>query len=219
MKTCSFCHELKCLDEFYSSKSYKNKLSSRCKKCSNIYAKEYYRQHKDSIRQYKKSYRIQNIEKIRENNEQFRFKNFDAIKEYNKNYRIKNSARLKCLRRKYLQVRRQLNPEFKIMDNLRVRINKALRCKGIIKSIHTLELLGCTIHQLKEHLSKQFYPNSRTGEQMTWDNKGLKGWHIDHIKPCAAFDLTDPKQQKQCFHYTNLQPLWAFDNFSKGAAT
>lgn len=52
---------------------------------------------------------------------------------------------------------------------------------------------------------------------MTWANYGKSGWHIDHIKPCASFDLSDPDQQKACFHYSNLQPLWAFDNLSKGA--
>lgn len=50
---------------------------------------------------------------------------------------------------------------------------------------------------------------------MSWDNYGE--WHIDHIIPCAAFDLSNPTEQKQCFHYTNLQPLWAYENKSKGA--
>lgn len=44
---------------------------------------------------------------------------------------------------------------------------------------------------------------------MTWDNYGFKGWHIDHKIPCLSFNLTDIDQQKKCFHYTNLQPLWA----------
>lgn len=51
---------------------------------------------------------------------------------------------------------------------------------------------------------------------MTWENYGVHGWHIDHIRPCKSFDLTDPEQQKECFHYTNLQPLWWWENLEKG---
>ena len=61
------------------------------------------------------------------------------------------------------------------------------------------------------HLEAQFKPG------MTWDNYGLKGWHVDHIRPCASFDLRDPEQQRRCFHYTNLQPLWAEENLKKGS--
>jgi hypothetical protein len=77
------------------------------------------------------------------------------------------------------------------------------------KDDSTIELLGATLTKVKNHIEKQFQ------EGMSWDNHSLKGWHIDHIKPCASFDLTDPKQQKECFHYTNLQPLWAEDNLRK----
>ena len=52
---------------------------------------------------------------------------------------------------------------------------------------------------------------------MKWDNHGLYGWHIDHIQPCNSFDLSNEEEQKKCFHYSNMQPLWAFDNLSKGA--
>jgi hypothetical protein len=80
---------------------------------------------------------------------------------------------------------------------------------GLSKSNKTLALVGCDSVLLKLHLERQFKKG------MTWDNRNL--WHIDHIVPCASFDLTDPDQQKQCFHYTNLQPLWAKENLSKGA--
>ena len=93
----------------------------------------------------------------------------------------------------------------KLGQNLRNRINNALKHNW--KSGHLLELLGCTIEFLKRYLQKQF----RQG--MNWKNYGK--WHIDHIKPCASFDLSIPEEQRKCFNYTNLQPLWAKDNLSK----
>ena len=50
---------------------------------------------------------------------------------------------------------------------------------------------------------------------MSWDNYG--DWHVDHIRPCASFDLTNEDEQRICFHYKNLQPLWGPDNLEKGA--
>lgn len=50
---------------------------------------------------------------------------------------------------------------------------------------------------------------------MTWDNWNFKGWHIDHIIPCSSFNLNNLEEQKKCFHYTNLQPLWWWENLSK----
>lgn len=100
------------------------------------------------------------------------------------------------------------DPQFKISKNLRTRMNAALN--GNTKSATTLELIGCSIDFLKLHLESQFSPG------MDWKNHSKHGWHIDHKKPCAAFDLTDPKQQRECFHYSNLQPLWASENLSKG---
>jgi hypothetical protein len=89
----------------------------------------------------------------------------------------------------------------------RSRISKALRHQHQRKSRGTTELLGCTIQQLKAHLQSQFKPG------MSWSNYGL--WHIDHIKPCALFNLSIDSERMACFHYSNLQPLWATDNLSK----
>jgi hypothetical protein len=77
------------------------------------------------------------------------------------------------------------------------------------KTLRSSKLLDCNFGELKMYLESKFLPG------MTWDNYGE--WHIDHIKPCAIFDLTDLEQRKQCFHYSNLQPLWAIDNIKKGA--
>lgn len=72
-----------------------------------------------------------------------------------------------------------------------------------------MELLGCKPEFLKEYLEKQF-----TGD-MSWENYGSL-WHIDHRKPCDAFDLIQESEQRACFHYTNLQPLLVIDNLKKG---
>jgi hypothetical protein len=76
------------------------------------------------------------------------------------------------------------------------------------KPASTAVLTGCTVPELMAHLSSKFQPG------MTWDNYGK--WHIDHKRPLAAFDLTDPAQLATACHYTNLQPLWASDNIRKG---
>tara|TARA_B110000503_G_C6847029_1_gene289200 strand:- start:49 stop:585 length:537 start_codon:yes stop_codon:yes gene_type:complete len=98
------------------------------------------------------------------------------------------------------------NPNFRLRSLLRSRLWKAINQDK--KQSGMFDLLGCTIDELKVYLEKQF----TTG--MTWDNQGA--WHIDHIKPCASFDLTKESEQRKCFHYTNLQPLWAKDNLIKG---
>lgn len=97
----------------------------------------------------------------------------------------------------------------KLLANMRSRLSYALQ--GRQKPVVTMQLLGCDRSTLLAHLEARFAPG------MTWDNYGHGGWHVDHIVPCASFDLTDPEQQRACFHYTNLQPLWASDNCSKGA--
>jgi hypothetical protein len=92
-----------------------------------------------------------------------------------------------------------------LIGNLRSRIVLAL--KGNPKLETTMKLVGCSVEFLKQHLEKQFK------KDMSWSNYGK--WHIDHIKPCSKFDLSKPEEQRKCFHYTNLQPLWAKENYSK----
>jgi len=105
----------------------------------------------------------------------------------------------------YMKNRRHTNINFKLLGNLRGRVWCAL--KGICKSKKTIELLGCSLSRLKSHLQSNF----KLG--MTWKNYGK--WHVDHIRPCIKFNLTKKSEQRKCFHYTNLQPLWAEDNFIK----
>lgn len=117
---------------------------------------------------------------------------------------------IKSYRREYIKKwminRRRRRLDIRIMESLRTRIYGAL--KGYHKSKSTSILLGCPISYFIKWLESKFESG------MTWKNYGE--WHIDHIPPCASFDLIKPDQQKICFHHTNLQPLWAKDNLSKG---
>lgn len=108
---------------------------------------------------------------------------------------IKTSTKSQCKLRK-------TSVSYKMACRLRSRLSQALAGKN--KSASTLDLLGCSAEHARFHIESQFT------EGMTWENT-----HIDHIQPCASFDLEDPNEQRRCFHYTNLQPLFAEDNLRK----
>jgi hypothetical protein len=100
---------------------------------------------------------------------------------------------------------------------MRSRTYKALKYFNDRKDKkHTLEYIGCSIEELKFYLESQFETESlRCGNLISWENQGQ--WHIDHIKPCASFDLDQEEERHKCFHYTNVQPMWGPDNLSKSA--
>jgi hypothetical protein len=116
--------------------------------------------------------------------------------------------------KKHNKLKRQTNPQWKLKAILRGRYLDALKrhtSGGKVNKNHSaIKLLGCDIEFYKQYLEQQFKPD------MSWENHGIL-WEIDHIKPCAAFDLTCEIQQKECFHYSNTQPLYYSDNRSKGA--
>ncbi len=152
-----------------------------------INCKEYYDKNKENIQKYKKEYWINNKIKLSKQK-----------KIYNKENKRKTNLRNKKRRKKDIH--------FRLLVNLRNRINKVLN--GNDKSLSTMMLIGCEIDYLIFHLQEQFTYG------MSWDNYG--DWHIDHKLPCVSFDLSKPSEQQKCFNYTNLQPLWAKDNIRKG---
>ena len=129
----------------------------------------------------------------------------------NRQYQIENRAKLRIKKRsyfrKYTKHRYNTDSEYRLKRVLSSRLHSAL--KGKQKSEATLVLLGCTLKELKVYLEDQFV------EGMSWENYGE--WEVDHIMPCASFDLTDEVQQQRCFHYSNLQPLFAVENRQKSA--
>lgn len=100
------------------------------------------------------------------------------------------------------------DPQFRMKCMLRKRIQKF--CTKENKAEKTENLLGCSYERFRAYVEELF----RDG--MDWDNFGLRGWHLDHIAPCAFFDLTNHDDQRLCFNYQNIQPMWGSENIAKG---
>lgn len=206
-----FCSK-KCRIKNFTGK-YKEKIKE--------YKKQYDLNNKEKIKQYRfdnkekqkefcKKHYINNKEKYKNKAKEYYFNNREKIKEYKKQHRITNIEKYKKYLKKYILSKKE-DVGFKIKKNIQKRIWEAVKKQNIPKTSKTKYLLGCDWNTFKDHIQSKFK------EEMAWENYGLFGWHIDHIIPCASFDLTDPEQQKKCFHYTNLQPLWWNENLSKGA--
>ena len=169
-----------------------------------------------------KKYRQDNKEKIAKKKAEYNKKNKEKISSKRKEYNEKNKEKLKKTRNIWIKnnkekiysnrnKRYKSDPSFKMSIILRSRLHRALKSGKAKKSNKTEYLLGCTFEEARKYLESLFE------EGMSWDNNTMAGWHIDHIIPCASFDLTDIEEQKKCFHYANLRPLWSFDNKSKGS--
>ena len=169
-----------------------------------LYRKKHYQTNKKQHKAKVKQRNIDNKEKVAKEHKQYYLENKKYLLNYNKKYNKQNKQVLNLYRKN----KKLLDPQYKLSSILRTQVCAAIK-KQKGKKIHkTFELVGCSVEFLKKHLENQFQLG------MTWNNHGE--WHVDHIKPCISFDLTNVTEQKQCFHYTNLQPLWAEDNLSKG---
>jgi hypothetical protein len=116
------------------------------------------------------------------------------------------NAELICKR---ISDRLKTDADYRIRCLLRGRIRAAVAGKRKIDD--TMALVGINLDGLKLHIESLFVRG------MNWDAFMRGEIHIDHKRPCASFDLSRPDHQRECFHYTNLQPLWKFENLSKGA--
>lgn len=187
-KKCTKCNIEKEKTKFFHHPATKDGFQPQCKSCERERKQtpEYKKQHSEH-------------EKIRYHTIEGKQKRV----EYQKTPKYKEWA--KTYVREYYNNRRKTDSNFRILCNLRRRINHVI--KDNYKSETTMELLGCELENLKKHLESKFT------DGMTWNNYGK--WHIDHKLPCSLFDLSKLEEQRKCFHYSNLQPLWATDNIRK----
>ncbi len=153
---------------------------------------------------------------------QWRAEHKERIAEYNKQWLSANRALGMASRTRWYNANRErmvarqnekyrTDLHFRIKVNLRGRLYTVLSRRRLNgwKSAATMTLVGCSLDELIQHLTGLFT------EGMSWDNYGR--WHIDHKRPCDSFDLTRPEEQRECFHFSNLQPMWAADNIRKGS--
>jgi Zn ribbon nucleic-acid-binding protein len=220
VKFCPTCNQEKNITEFNKNKTRKDGYQRECRECNHTHHNKHYRT--------KKSPRLK--ENLKEGykictgcKQELPLNNFKPGKGrfgvgatckicFNKKWN--EYQKQTGQNKKHNKLKRQTNPQWKLKANLRGRYLDALKrhtSGGKVNKYHSaIELIGCDIEFYKQYLEQQFKPD------MTWGNHGIL-WEIDHIKPCASFDLTDTNQQKECFHHLNTQPLYYSDNRSKGS--
>jgi hypothetical protein len=187
-KPCIKCNKVLPLDEFYKGKT---GLINRCKTCIKIYSTQYKRTNPHVV----KKYYLNNKNEL----------NLKSSEYYQNNKEKRNKYVREWSKHRY-----NTNTEYKTTKCIRSRITSALNAQLTGKYNSSFDLLGCDIEFYLKYLEAKFVKG------MSWDNYGEQ-WHIDHIKPCASFDLSNEEEQRKCFNYTNTQPLWKSDNLGKGS--
>ena len=193
-------------------------VDGKCLTCSQIQARERYERRKadpaltekyrERARLRMRQQREENPEKVKEDKKRSlakRRKDPDFV-----HWNVKNKDQAQANNRKWTRKMRESGDlQFRLRRTFTERIRNEIKLAGSKKPHTYTKLLGCSLEEARAHIESQWLPG------INWDNWTHTGWHIDHIRPCSSFDLTDPEQQKQCFHYTNLQPLWAEDKLRK----
>jgi hypothetical protein len=182
-----------------------------CTQCTAAHNAVFYAANPGKSTEYSQRWQAKNPDKVKATESRRVRHRTDEVRAKELAYRQRTKDERREYRRQWQANRMAVDPSFRLRSNLASLINTAIRKQFGAKASRTNTLIGCTITQLRQHLEAQFT------DGMSWENYGRNGWHIDHIRPCASFDLTDAEHQRQCFHYTNLQPLWAADNIRKGA--
>lgn len=206
-KICRICGEMKEIIEFHKKKGTPDGYRRECKECvkniqkkykevpdfkekRKLYDKNRYKKKRDRILERKKEYHVENREKILLQKKEYH--STEKCKTRYKQWRKENKEHLNELQSKY----RKENPHTIAWRSI---LHSALNRLGTKKQGHTIDLLGYSAIQLKEHIEKQFT------EGMTWDNHG--DWHIDHIKAVTKFDNSEDVRIVCALQ--NLRPLWA----------
>jgi hypothetical protein len=197
MKQCKVCNKVQNLDQFHKNNTYKDGHVNTCKVCTSEHKKSLWKENKLSNSKKRSERRKNKLEQYRE-----------AERIRRKSYRENNREIVNEKYRNYMKQYRSKNPHFRMQKRISWIIKSSIDSK---MSTHAIfNKLGYTIQDLIKHLENQFL------DGMSWDNYGE--WHIDHIIPQSWLPFTNIEDENllKCWCLTNLQPLWAKDNISKG---
>ena len=236
LKRCNKCGEAKPLEGFYKNKRVKSGRTSVCVACHRKDGKEYYEKNRELLIKRSIEYAKNNKEKVKNYHAEHYKENKERLSKEAKEYRNNNKEKVRsqdieryykimadperrerrrATTSKYEKGKRENDPVFRISCNLRTGLYGCL--KGLHKNSRTFSYIDKSPEELMNYLEKQFT------EGMSRENYGK--WHVDHIRPLASFEFDKYKEGsaefeallREAWHYTNLQPLWAADNISKGA--
>jgi ribosome-associated translation inhibitor RaiA len=208
MKLCKKCKETKELSKFSKNKNSKDGFVFECKECKKSYDTERYKNNREILLDKTKQYQEKNKTQVLEYQKQWYTQNKDKVSNYHVEYRKNNKEKIQLSINRWISNKKKNDIFYASFSNMRNRIYQALRKGKGKKSQKTLEYLGCELDFYKQYLEQLFLP------EMNWENYGLV-WEIDHIIACTKFDLTQEKEQKKAFHYTNTQPLFKTSEIAK----
>jgi hypothetical protein len=186
-RVCARCKMALPIKDFRKNKKIRDGYDSYCKECSDFF------------------------------NEDYRKRNKDAVKIRTGKHSKKKWAEYKEVHKEEIEQKQKEREEISRIAKINATIAKShkVRVKAMLMGSYgtgmAKELLGCSANEFRLYVEGLFK------DGMSWSNRGYYGWHLDHIKPCASFNMEDPQQVKECFCYTNYQPLWRLTNQQKGS--
>ena len=210
------CKNQACQKEFAPRRSNQLFCSESC--CDRQGKRDWKKRNSDRVRTSeanRKRFKYKSDSVYRESRKEKSLQRFHALTSKEKTERSRRSRALRdpeslrAYHREYFRIRSEEDVNFRLINLLRARTSLAIK-SGKGKKLHkTEELLGCGVSEARDYLESLF------DEQMNWGNWGVGGWHLDHIRPCISFDMTDKNQQFVCFNWRNLAPLWGGENLIK----
>lgn len=170
------------------------------------YSKKWAKENQERVKEFSVEYYAANKEKIKQRSRDWGQDNAKRKQARNAAWNAANPEKARAHQREYDRRRLASDPVFALRARIQCSIRNSLIKGGYTKRSRTHEYLGCSFEEFKIHIEKQFLKG------MTWENRSL--WHLDHVTPVSSAKTED--EMAALHHFTNLRPLWAKDNQSKG---